>query len=70
MSVLPLPGILTVSEAAAKASVSPWTIRQEIKRGNLRARRIGSCVRILDEELARFLHDYEANAGTATGGQS
>jgi excisionase family DNA binding protein len=58
MSVQKLPGVFTVSEAAELAKVSPWTIRQEIKLGNLRARRIGCCVRVLEPELARWLGDY------------
>jgi len=55
MSVARLPGVLTVPEAAAQAAVSAGTLRKEIKRGNLRARRIGRCVRILDEDLAAWL---------------
>jgi excisionase family DNA binding protein len=55
MSVARLPGVLTVPEAAAQAAVSAGTLRKEIKRGNLRARRIGRCIRILDEDLAAWL---------------
>ena len=55
MSVARLPGVLTVPEAAAQAAVSAGTHRKEIKKGNLRARRIGRCVRILDEDLAAWL---------------
>ena len=55
MSVARLPGVLTVPEAATQAAVSAGTLRKEIKRGNLRARRIGRCIRILDEDLAAWL---------------
>jgi excisionase family DNA binding protein len=44
-----------VPEAATQAAVSAGTFRKEIKKGNLRARRIGRCVRILDEDLAAWL---------------
>jgi excisionase family DNA binding protein len=55
MSVVRLPGVLTVPEAAAQVAVSTGTLRKEIKKGNLRARRIGRCVRVLDEDLAAWL---------------
>jgi excisionase family DNA binding protein len=55
MSASTLPGFMMVSEAAEVAKVSPWLIRQEIKAGRLRARRIGRCVRILDEDLATWM---------------
>ena len=55
MSVARLPGVLTVPEAATQAAVSAGTLRKEIKKGNLRARRIGRCIRILDEDLAAWL---------------
>ena len=51
-----LPGFYLVSEAAKEARCSPWTIRKEIKEGRLRARRIGRLVRILDSDLARWMH--------------
>ena len=51
-----LPGFYLVSEAAEEARCSPWTIRKEIKEGRLRARRIGRLVRILDSDLARWMH--------------
>lgn len=59
MSTSTLVGVLTISEAAEASRVSTWTIRREIKEGRLKARRIGSCTRILDDELDRWLHQYE-----------
>jgi excisionase family DNA binding protein len=35
-----------------------FTIYREIARGNLRARRIGRCVRVLESDLVRWLEDY------------
>ncbi len=55
VSVARLPGVFTVPEAAVRAAVSPGTLRKEIREGKLRARRIGRCVRILDEDLAAWL---------------
>jgi excisionase family DNA binding protein len=52
MSVATLPHWFTVPELARHAGVSEWTIREEVKRGNLKARRIGRVVRVLDEEAA------------------
>lgn len=62
MSVQVLPGVLTVPEAARHAGVSAATIRGEIKARRLRARYIGRCVRVLDEDLAAWLR---ADAETA-----
>jgi len=56
-----LPGFYLVSEAAEQARCSPWTIRKEIKEGRLRARRIGRLVRILDSDLARWMHGEVAS---------
>jgi len=68
MSVARLPGVLTVPEAAAQVAVSAGTLRNEIKKGNLRARRIGRCVRILDEDLAAWLRADQSlpHTGPAT----
>lgn len=55
MSATTLPRFLLVSEAADVARCSQWTIRREIKDGNLRARRIGRLVRILDDDLAAWM---------------
>jgi excisionase family DNA binding protein len=66
MSVVRLPGVLTVPEAAAQVAVSAGTLRNEIKKGNLRARRIGRCVRILDEDLAAWLRADQPPPNTRT----
>ncbi len=59
-----LPGFYLVSEAAKVAKCSPWTIRQEIKAGRLRARRIGRLVRIVDTDLAAWMRgDSAGEAG-------
>jgi excisionase family DNA binding protein len=60
MSVATLPTFSPVSDVAKRAGLSEWTIRQEIKRGNLRARRIGRCVRIVDEDEARWVRGTDA----------
>ena len=67
MSVARLPGVLTVPEAAAQAAVSAGTLRKEIKRGNLRARRIGRCIRILDEDLAAWLRSDGSRTNAVEG---
>ncbi len=50
-----IPGLYLVSEAAKEARCSDWTIRREIREGNLRARRIGRLVRIVDTDLASWM---------------
>ena len=49
-----LPGFKTVPQAAWWAQCSPWTVKAEIRRGRLRAQRVGRLVRILDEDLLRW----------------
>ncbi|MGP0107507.1 MAG: helix-turn-helix domain-containing protein [Acidimicrobiales bacterium] len=53
-------------EAAAQVAVSAGTLRDEIKKGNLRACRIGGCVRILDEDLAAWLRTDQPPPNTRT----
>jgi excisionase family DNA binding protein len=59
-----LPRFYLVSEAAGVARCSEWTIRQEIKAGRLRARRIGRLVRILDTDLAAWMRGDDAEVAS------
>ena len=60
MSVLTLPTLSTIPAVAKRSGLSEWTIRREIEKGNLRARRIGRCVRIVDEDEARWVRGTDA----------
>lgn len=62
MSVTPIPGARTVAEIAARAQVSTQSIYRAIARGDLRAKRIGRCVRVLDEDYERWMRDQEKRA--------
>jgi len=62
VSVTPLPNWYTVPEAAVETRFSAWTLRQEIKAGRLRARRVGKCVRVLDEDLAAWMRGQRDEA--------
>ena len=55
MSVVSLPHWFTVPDFAKKVGLSEWTIREEIKAGRLRARRVARCVRVLDEDGAQWM---------------
>lgn len=57
MSVSTVPGAFTVAEAARKAKCSTWSIYRAVERGELRAKHIGRAIRILDDELARWMRD-------------
>ena len=48
-------------------AVSVRTLYREIKDGKIRVRRIQGTTRILDEELARWLRDYESNSTGVSG---
>lgn len=49
------PGLLTLAQAAERlGSISEATLRREIAKGNLRASRIGRCLRVTPEELDRW----------------
>jgi len=50
-----LPHWYTVPALAAKTGVSEWLIRKEIAEDRLRARRLGKCVRVLDEDAAAWM---------------
>jgi excisionase family DNA binding protein len=64
MSVTTLPGFLTIPQVAARAQVSEWMVRKEIKEEKLRARRLGRCVRITPEDEARWLSGADASAAS------
>jgi len=55
LSTTPLPGWRALPEVARELGLSEWTIRKEVREGRLKVRRVGRCVRVLDEELARWL---------------
>ena len=56
-NVTQLPRWYTIPAAAKAAGVSPWTLRKEIAENRLRVRKVGRLVRVLDEELARWMRD-------------
>lgn len=60
MSVTSLPNWRTIPDAARALGVSEWTIRREVREGRLHVRRIGRVVRVLDDELARWMCNDEA----------
>lgn len=64
MTVGTLPHWLTISQASEHTGLSEWTIRQQIANGALKARRIGRCVRVLDEELARWMRGENQEASS------
>jgi excisionase family DNA binding protein len=47
----------SVSEVSARTGLSRGFLRNEIRRGRLRARRMGRRVLVLDSELHRYLGD-------------
>ena len=55
MTVSQLPHWDTIPVFAKKVGFSEWLIREEIKAGRLRARRVGRCVRVLDEDGAEWM---------------
>lgn len=61
MTVTPLPHWRTIPETAKAVGVSEWLLRQEIKSGRLRARRIGRVVRLLDEDVSTWMRGEEAS---------
>jgi excisionase family DNA binding protein len=42
-------------DAAAELNVSVWTLYESVKRGEIRALRLGRCLRIPRAEIARLL---------------
>ena len=71
MSVSTIPGSLTVTQAARAANVSKSTIRREIAAGHLNPVRIGGrVVRVLDEELARWMRASQVAPPSVHGAAS
>ena len=50
-----LPRLLRVRRIAENAQVSEWTVRAEIRRGDLRARRIGRVVRVTPDDYRSWV---------------
>jgi hypothetical protein len=55
VSVAQLPHWDTIPAFSRRVGFSEWLIREEIKAGRLRARRVGRCLRILDEDGAEWM---------------
>jgi excisionase family DNA binding protein len=51
----PCPALLTIALVADRLAVSPRHVRRLIERAELPAHRIGSAVRISEDDLARYL---------------
>jgi len=49
-----MPDLNGVNEAATKLSISPWTLRAHLRRGNSRAVRCGKRILIHKDELERI----------------
>lgn len=48
-----IPESLTVEDVAQALKCSPWTVRRMISRGELKAKRYGTMIRIDPKDLAR-----------------
>jgi hypothetical protein len=53
--VAELPRLLRLPQVAELGQVSLWTVRAEIARGNLVARRIGRCLRVTTDDYRRWV---------------
>ena len=56
LSAKPRPQLLCVEETARELHISTKTVRRLIDRGELRAHRIGRCLRLSEEELRLYLN--------------
>ena len=62
-----LPRLLRVPQVAELAEVSEWTVRAEIRRGNLRAGRIGRVVRVTPDDYRSWVEGTaESQVGQAS----
>lgn len=59
---LPTPLTITECVEALNGSYSAWSLRKEIAAGNLKARRLGRTLRVLDEDLAAWLRSLPTQA--------
>lgn len=50
-----LPRLMRLREVAERAQVSLWTVRAEIKRGNLIASRIGRILRVTPDDYRMWI---------------
>lgn len=57
-----LPRLLRLPEVAELAQVSPWLVRAEIRRGNLRASRIGRVVRVTPADYRTWVDSTRGGA--------
>jgi excisionase family DNA binding protein len=57
------PLLVGVPDAAEAIGLSPWTIRQYVRRGKIRAVRIGRRVLIEPSELQRLIDEGRAKGG-------
>ncbi len=58
-------GLLTISEAAERLRISPYTLARHIRAGRLPAVRVGGTVRLEARAVDRFQVPYEIRGGGA-----
>jgi len=61
-----LPAVLTADEAADVLRVSRWAVYEAIKRGELRAVRLGRCLRVPRAAVVALLEPERAEAPAPT----
>ena len=54
----PIPRLLSVATAAARLEVSTKSVRRWINAGDIKAHRIGRCVRISETDLQEFIDKH------------
>ena len=60
--------LLKIKEVAERFQVKPRTVRQEIKKGNLPAIKIGGAWRVSADSLELYLHENETTNKPTLGG--